>query len=175
MCEVMARGVVTRIPFAREVDWNAFMSTEAAAFYMPLDPYLQAHAWGQFGADNANARPSAFGSSDSSLGHQQSIPVSQISSPTNVVKPLHTVSPNGVSAARAMALSCPPVPQVSPEIAALISRNRAQAYERRQQKRLQAIRALPVTSITVHDTAEETSVYIIDTPGIAPVPTGATC
>jgi len=33
--------------------WEEIVTTKAFDFFVPLDPYLEAHAWGQFGADCA--------------------------------------------------------------------------------------------------------------------------
>ena len=33
--------------------WEEIVGSKAFDFFVPLDPYLEAHAWGQFGGDRA--------------------------------------------------------------------------------------------------------------------------
>ncbi len=42
-------------------DWEDAATSVYRKFYTPLDPYLEAHAWGKFGADRAKAHSAAHG------------------------------------------------------------------------------------------------------------------
>ena len=73
MCMLMARATCEflqdTIPAKRGTmpPWEEIVSSEAFQFFVPLDPFLEAHAWGQFGADCArshnghNAQAAAHG------------------------------------------------------------------------------------------------------------------
>ena len=65
----------------------------------------------------------------------------------------------------------PPVPQLSPELTVLISANRAQAFARRQAKRLQQIRAVPLSIIPREEEDDTVTNYTVDLPG--PITSGS--
>jgi hypothetical protein len=56
MCSLMARGIIKnaakRISPAG-IDWASFQESHAFRFFVPLDPYLEAHAFGHYASDNA--------------------------------------------------------------------------------------------------------------------------
>ena len=187
-CECMAAGVVNRISKVLhngEVDWDLFMQSPAAPFFMPLDPYLDAHAWGQYGSDNAS----------SARRQQQHATISQDLCPSGHTGVSRTVNgvEDGCTAVSTQVDPVSPVPsefllqecvamndltspvtQVSPELAVIIAAKRAQAYERRQAKRLQAIRAVPLSIAPQEEGDDNHFKFTVDLPGFTSAESGST-
>lgn len=163
MCELMAKGVIDnisrRISARHEVDWNDFSAQKAYAFFMPLDLYLPEHAWGMYGSDNAAARSRANDSSRVSFppeaNHSSGFEAAQ----------LHQTSDS-------LALAYP-VPTLSPELAERIAANRAEAARRRQARRVELVRSLPVTVLPPEVDSQPVSRYTVGQIGATHVSTGS--
>ena len=123
MNNVMARDVIKHLEklltVSSAVDWNSFMDTGAAVLYVPIDHYLAADDWGQYGSDSAtyNHTGAAY---PGARAPRHGGPVAVPSSAPSMSYPAPSVAP-------AM-----PVPQVTPELAALIAEKKAGAFQRRQ-------------------------------------------
>lgn len=146
MCGLIAKAVYADLEdtiasrLGEAPDWNAFVDSDKAfKFYMPLDPFLEAHNWGMFGTDcGAALNPGAHVAQGA---HQPTTHFSHIEQDVPSF-PIVSDVPSIL-----IVSATPPPPTLTEEQVQLIATNRRSALERRNNKRLEEVRKHPVSHV----------------------------